>query len=161
LDYSDALHTLNSGNKYNVQNKTALNKQFIIHNKIKHFVSILGDDENDEELKTLKTTLSNATTLNNYAGTGNYETRNFGVTPEDKVKIEKESIEIQTALHNYLNKHINDSEESIDKLAKLLTYDNFKGLIRKNDNYLDQNSQDIDDSAFIWWLCATAALNPN
>jgi hypothetical protein len=74
LDYAKTLHNLNTGNKYNVQAKTALNKQYIIHNKIQHFVSALGDkpeweDKNGEtELADLKTAIANARTLNAKTG---------------------------------------------------------------------------------------------
>ena len=42
-----------------------------------------------------------------------------------------------------------------------MSYDNFKGLIRENNEFLEATSNDIDDSAFVWWLAATAALNPD
>lgn len=168
IDYSEGLHKLNTGNKYNVQAKTALNKQFILHNKLRTFVSILEDDDDwkdkdgETELSDLLAALSGATTLNANSGFGkNFESRNFALSPEQKAKVENESIAIQTALHKFLAKHIDGSEASVTKLAKLLTYDNFKGLIRENNGFLDQSSNDIDDSAFVWWLAATAALNPH
>ena len=168
IDYSETLHKLNTGNKYNVQAKTALNKQYIIHNKIRRIVSILQDDDEwkdkngESEFQELLDAIERASTLNSNSGfNSNFESRNFALSPQDKAKIEKESIEIQTALHKFLSKHIDGSDESIAKLEKLLTYDNFKGLIRENDGFLDQNSEDIDDSAFIWWLASTAALNPH
>ena len=168
LDYAEQIHKLNTGNKYNIQNKTAINKQFILYNKIKQFISTLQDDDEwkdedgESELTDLYELVNNkATTFLTKAGTGSYETRRFDLTPEEKTSLEKESIEIQTALHKFLNKHIDGSQASIDKLAKLLTYDNFKGLIRANNEFLNQSSEDIDDSAFIWWLCATAALDPH
>ena len=168
INYSEGLHKLNTGNKYNVQAKTALNKQFILHNKLRTFVSILEDDDDwkdkdgETELADLLAALSNATTLNANSGFGgNFESRTFALSPEQKAQIESESIAIQTALHNFLAKHIDGSEASIAKLAKLLTYDNFKGLIRENNGFLDQSSNDIDDSAFVWWLAATAALDPH
>ena len=165
LDYAKTLHNLNTGNKYNVQAKTALNKQYIIHNKIQHFVSALGDkpeweDKNGEtELADLKTAIANARTLNTKTG-ATLDQRQFAVTPDEKAEMEKESIAVQHALHNFLAKHIDGSDASVQKLEKLLTYDNFKGLIRQNEDFLDQNSEDIDDSAFVWWLASTAALDP-
>ena len=133
IDYSEGLHKLNTGNKFNVQAKTGLNKQFILHNKIRRFVSILdGDDENVDKWKEspgfteLKTALAKATILNGNAGSGNYDTRNFALTPEEKEEALKESIEIQTALHKFLSANIDGSEASIKKLAKILKYDNFK-----------------------------------
>lgn len=167
LDYAQGLHKLNTGNKYNVQQKTALNKQYILHNKIKTFVSILEreddwkDKEGSTELADLSAAITAASTLNGVSGFGGaYADRNFSLTPEQKSAAEAESIKIQKALHNFLTKHIDGSPESVEKLSKLLTYDRFKGLIRENDGFLDQDSVDIDDSAFIWWLCATAALDP-
>jgi hypothetical protein len=41
FDYMESIHNLNSGNKYNVQHKTAINKNFILFNKIKQFVSVV------------------------------------------------------------------------------------------------------------------------
>lgn len=167
IGYAKALHKLNTGNKFNIQDKTALNKHYIVHNKIKALVQILGDEwedkEGETELADLKALLEQkSSTLNANAGTGsNYDSRKFDISPEDKAKIEKESLDVQKALHKFLKKHIDGSEASVNKLAKLLTYNNFKGLIRENAGYLDQNSTDIDDSAFIWWLCATAALDPH
>ena len=167
IDYSEGLHKLNTGNKFNVQAKTGLNKQFILHNKIRRFVSILDYDDKDEDkwkespgFAELRAALAKATVLNGNAGSGNYSTRNFALTPEEKAEALKESIEIQTALHKFLSANIDGSEASIKKLAKILKYDNFKGLIRPNKDFLDQTSEDIDDSAFIWWMAATAALDP-
>jgi urocanate hydratase len=51
--------------------------------------------------------------------------------------MEKESLAVQHALHNFLAKHIDGSDASVQKLEKLLTYDNFKGLIRQNEDFLD------------------------
>lgn len=166
LDYAESLHVLNSGNKFNVQDKTALNKQFIFHNRIKRFISILDEDkwensEESDELVALRKALEEADTLNRFAGDGSYESRKFTVSPDEKAKIEEESINIHTALHHFLKKHIDSSEASVAKLAKLFTYERFKGLIRPNDDFLNQDSNDIDDSAFIWWLAATAALDPH
>lgn len=161
LDYAEELNRINSGNKYNIQNKTALNKQYILFNKLKTFISILDEDGwSGQELDDLKAAIANANELENNSNT-KYEERNFSLTPNQKQKIDEESINIQHALHKLLNKHINGSQQSIDKLSKLLTYDRFKGLIRLNDDYLDHHSNDMDDSAFIWWLCSTAALDPN
>lgn len=169
LDYSEGVHKLNTGNKYNVQSKTALNKQFILHNKLKTFVSILekekewADSEGSTELADLLDAINNkATNLNKFSGFNkSFEERNFTLSPLQRTEIERESILVQEALHKFLVKHIDGSEASVNKLAKLLTYDNFKGLIRENNEYLDQTSQDIDDSAFIWWVAATAALSPH
>ena len=167
LDYAEGLHKLNTGNKYNVQSKTALNKQFITHNKLKHFISIIEDDDDWKDvngttyLADLKQAIADAATLNANAGTGNYDSRKFTLSLDEKAKIEEESIKTQTALHNFLKAHIDGSKTSIDKLAKILTYENFKGLIRENTDILEASSEDIDDSAFVWWLCATAALDPH
>lgn len=161
LDYAQELNRINSGNKYNIQNKTALNKQFILFNKLKTFISILDEDGwSGQELDNFKAAIANATELENNSNT-KYEDRNFSLSPNQKQKIDEESIHIQHALHELLNKHIDGNPQSIEKLSKLLTYDRFKGLIRPNTEYLDHRSVDIDDSAFIWWLCATAALDPN
>lgn len=165
LDYAESLHKLNTGNKYNVQDKTALNKQFIIYNKLKTFVSILDDDQYDdwkqsESWRELNEAISTSSTLSANSGFGgNYDARNFTLNPDQKAAIEAESIKIQEKLHKFLNENIDGSDASIDKLAKLLTYKNFKGLIRENNEFLEQTSEDIDDSAFVWWLCSTASLS--
>ena len=166
LDYAEGLHNLNTGNKYNVQNKASLNKQFIMYNRIDQFVSTIQDDDDwkdkdgDTSLADLKTILNSSKTLKEKTGIKNSE-RKFALSPDEKLKIEKESIELQAVLHKFLNSRIDGSEASVKKLAKLFTYDRYKGLIRQNDDFLNQDSDDIDDSAFIWWLCATAALDPN
>ena len=170
LSYAEGLHKLNTGNKYNVQNKTALNKQFILFNKIRNFISILDEDDDDlwkdkegvTSRQELEAAINAASTLKGASGyKQNYQARNFILSPEEKALVEKESINVQKALHKYLNDRLDGSDASIEKLAKLLSYDNFKGLIRENDDFLEATSEDIDDSAFIWWLCATAALNPD
>jgi urocanate hydratase len=51
--------------------------------------------------------------------------------------MEKGSIEVQHRLHKFLAKHIDGTDDSVKKLEKLLTYDNFKGLIRQNEDFLD------------------------
>jgi hypothetical protein len=94
-------------------------------------------------------------------GNGTYKERSFTLTPQEKEDVERDSIKIQEKLHNFFKDRIDGSEKSVEKLAKLLTYDNFKGLLRENNDFLNQDSEDIDDSAFIWWLCATAALSPD
>lgn len=169
LDYFESLHNLNSGNKYNTQDKTALNKQFIIFNKTKSFISILEDDDDwnktDSFIKLKQLINSDSPFLTKNSGFGkNYKDRIFSLSVDDKTKIERESIALQQALHDFFNDNIDISsdilrEASVNKLAKILTYNNFKGLIRENNEYLESNSEDMDDSAFIWWLCSTAALS--
>jgi hypothetical protein len=167
LDFAEGLHNLNKGNKYNMQSKTALNKNYILFNKIKSFVSILeGEDEWKDQngqtsLQELLGALNNAKTLIKYSGFEKpYDSRTFAITPDEKDDVESELIDLQVALHKFFKDRIDGSDASIDKLSKVLTYDNFKGLIRENNEFLDSESVDIDDSAFIWWLCATAALDP-
>ena len=173
IDYSEEIHKLNSGNKYNSQDKTALNKQFILFNKIKSFVSILEKDDDEElkqsqsfiELKELVNSKSTTLLANSGFG-GKYENRNFTLSLDDKTKIERESIAVQQKLHQFLTSIIDTSsedakEKSVKKLAKMFTYERFKGLIRENNDFLHRTSEDIDDSAFIWWMCATAALSPD
>ena len=165
IDYAERLHNLNTGNKYNVQNKASLNKQFIFYNRINQFISTIQDDDEwkdqdgDTSLEELQAALQKCTVLKSNTGE-TVDKRKFSLSPEDKYEIEKESIALQTALHKFLKSRIDGSEASVKKLAKLLTYDRYKGLIRQNDDFLNQDSNDIDDSAFIWWLCATAALDP-
>jgi hypothetical protein len=99
LDYFERLHKLNNGDKYNIQDKTALNKNYIMFNKYKHFISIL-DKDNDwnqsksfSELKNL--ILNDSPTLLENSGTdGNYANRKFSLTLEQKNEIEKESLAI-------------------------------------------------------------------
>lgn len=167
LDFAERLHNLNKGNKYNAQSKTSLNKNYILFNKIKSFISILEDDDEWKDqngqtsLQVLLEARNKATNLAKYSGFDKpYDSRIFAITPEEKDAIESELIDIQVALHNFFKDRIDGSDVSIDKLAKILTYDNFKGLIRENNDFLDSESVDIDDSAFIWWLCSTAALDP-
>ena len=169
INYSEEIHKLNTGNKYHVQDKTALNKQYIMFNKIRSFVSILEKDEdwkNANGLSELKELLiAGSKTLNANSGFGGkYTDRVFSLSVDQKNEIEKESILIQQKLHDFFQSNLDLSsaitrEASIDKLAKLFTYGNFKGLIRENNDSLSQTSEDIDDSAFIWWLCASAALS--
>ena len=168
LDYMESIHKLNSGNKYNIQHKTAINKNFILFNKINQLISTIQDDKDKEwqdkdgenELAQLVLAMNRASTLASNTGK-TYNDRTFTLDPTQKVAIENEMLDIQNALHNYLKKHIDGSQASIDKLAKLLSYDNFKGLIRENNEFLESTSNDMDDSAFIWWLAATAVLNPD
>ena len=165
IDYAEGLHNLNTGNKYNVQNKASLNKQFIFYNRINQFISTVQNDDEwkdkdgDTSLEELQAVLQKCTTLKSNTGE-TVDKRKFSLTSDDKYEIEKESITLQTALHKFLKARIDGSEASVKKLAKLLTYDRYKGLIRQNDDFLNQDSNDIDDSAFIWWLCATAVLDP-
>ena len=106
LDYAESLHKLNTGNKYNVQNKTAINKQYVIYNKLKSFISILEKDEYADWRQSpswveLNEAISNSGTLSSNSGFGdNYEARNFTISPEDKAKIEKGQIEIIKTLEN-------------------------------------------------------------
>lgn len=168
INYMEQVHKLNTGDKYAVQDKTALNKQFIMFNKIKSLVSILEQDEEwnkGTSFEELQKALRESKTLSENSGFGkSFKDRNFSLSLDQKKTLEKESIILQKRLYQFFAENIDLSddikkEESVNKLAKLLTYDNFKGLIRKNDDYLNQYSEDIDDSAFIWWLCASAALD--
>lgn len=172
LNYMERLHQLNTGDKFSIQDKTALNKQFILFNKVKSFVSILDDD--DEKLKQQQSFLElkelvnskSPTLLSNSGFGGKYADRKFSLSLDDKIKVERESIALQQKLHQFFSEYIDLStdesrEASVKKLAKLFTYERFKGLIRENNDYLHQTAEDIDDSAFIWWMCATAALSPD
>ena len=167
LDYAEGLHNLNNGNKYNMQAKTALNKNYILFNKIKSFISILEDDDEWKDqngqtsLQQLLEARNKASKLTQYSGFEKpFESRIFAITPDEKDEVESELIDLQVALHNFFKDRIGNDQASVDKLAKLFTYDRFKGLLRENNDFLNQDSVDIDDSAFIWWMCATAALDP-
>jgi hypothetical protein len=99
LNYMERLHQLNTGDKFSIQDKTALNKQFILFNKVKSFVSILEDDE-DEKLKQSQSFLElkelvnskSPTLLSNSGFGGKYADRKFSLSLDDKIKVERESI---------------------------------------------------------------------
>ena len=90
------------------------------------------------DIPKLNEAISNSGTLSSNSGFGsNYEARNFAISPEDKAEIEKESIQIQEKLHKFLNENVDGSDASIEKLSKLLTYNNFKGLLNENNEFFD------------------------
>ena len=90
IEFAKNLNSINSGQKLTQQTKVGYNKQYIFYNKLKRFVDIVQKELPNWRLDSITEAMSQIDILDKY----NHIERNkrrFSLTPEEKIKIEKES----------------------------------------------------------------------
>lgn len=155
IEFAKNLNSINSGQKLTQQTKVGYNKQYIFYNKLKRFVDIVQKELPDWRLDSITEALSQIDILEKY----NHIERNkrrFSLTPEEKIKIEKESLLLEDAIYQFFNDNA-AKVANIDELAKLINGDNFN-LFDPVKSLLTDTVEDLDDNQFIFSLAARAAI---
>ena len=157
IEFAKKLNGINSGQKLTQQTKVGYNKQYIFYNKLKRFVDIVQKELPDWRLDSITEAMSQIDILDKY----NHIERNkrrFSLTPEEKIKIEKESLLLEDAVYQFFNDPHNAAKVSnVDELAKLVNGDNFN-LFDPVKSLLTDTVEDLDDNQFIFSLAARAAI---
>ena len=155
IEFAKKLNGINSGQKLTQQTKVGYNKQYIFYNKLKRFVDIVQKELPDWRLDSITEAMSQIDILDKY----NHIERNkrrFSLTPEEKIKIEKESLLLEDAIYQFFNDNA-AKVANIDELAKLINGDNFN-LFDPVKSLLTDTVEDLDDNQFIFSLAARAAI---
>ena len=159
---------LNQGNKLNIQNYTAANKNFILYNRMsKVLTSLLNEDDDDAKdfranwngVNELKTAIDGMTSHKQLTAE-KLEDRTLALNTDQKEAIEREQHQMDDAIYDFFQKNqdkLADTETARKELAKFLKVAKMD-FYDKNEGILTQSSENIDDSAFIWWLASKAAL---
>lgn len=157
IEFAKNLNSINSGQKLTQQTKVGYNKQYIFYNKLKRFVDIVQKELPDWRLDSITEAMSQIDILDKY----NHIERNkrrFSLTPEEKIKIEKESLLLEDAVYQFFNDPHNAAKvANVDELAKLINGDNFN-LFDPVKSLLTDTVEDLDDNQFIFSLAARAAI---
>ena len=162
---------LNQGNKLNVQNYTAANKNFILYNKMnKLLTSLLNEDDDDAKdirakwnqsgaLDKLKLAIESMSYHKDLSGATVAE-RTLGLNTTQKEQIEREQHAMDDAIYEFFQANkdkLADNDQAREDLAQFIKAAKLDYYSHNND-ILTQSSEDIDDGAFTWWLASKAAL---
>lgn len=150
------LRALNNGQKLNKQNKVGYNKQYIFYNKFKHWVNELPDDLKGWNLESIKSVLREDLLLSKYNHDSDNRQRKFGLTNEEKIQIEKESLMIDDAIYKFFEDN-SDKLNNVDELVKIINPTIFN-LYNPARDILTDETNDLDDRQFIFTLAAKAAI---
>ena len=159
---------LNQGNKLNIQNYTAANKNFILYNRMsKLLTSLLNEDDDDaKDLRTnwkgvdnLKSVIDNMTSHKELSAE-KLEDRILALNTDQKEAIEREQHKMNDAIYDFFQQNqdkLANTDTARKELAKFLKVAKMD-FYDKNEGILTQSSENIDDGAFTWWLASKAAL---
>lgn len=145
LEQARTLMRLNQGKKMTAQNKAAVNKAFIIYNRLKKFVDAGGD-----QWEPVAQALDKATIHKQYAAGREYDK----LTAEQKEQIQSEVRDIEDAVYKLF-------QDNPDLIKNGDLKDLFKSQIAfytKESHNLDQDTEVLDDRDFFSWLASRAAL---
>lgn len=149
------LSSVNNGQKLNRQNKVGYNKQFIFFNKFKRLVNILPKELQGWDTSKLEAVLQQDLLLEKYNSAA-WKNRRFGLTEDEKVRIEQESIMIDDAIYEFFQDNA-DKLNNIDELANFIDKSGFQ-LFDPATGLLSDEVDDLDDNQFIFSLAARAAV---
>ncbi len=159
---------LNQGNKLNVQNFTAANKNYILYNKMNKLITSLLNEDNDDAndlranwngVQDLKTAIDSMTSHKELSAE-KLEDRALSLNTQQKEAIEREQHALDDAIYNFFQANkdkLSNTEAAKKELAKFLKAAKMD-YYDKNEGILTHTSENIDDGAFTWWLASKAAL---
>ena len=149
------IRNINSGQKLTQQSKVGYNKQFIFANKLKKLLDQVPPELTGWNFDSIRRAFSGDLLLVRYNDPMHQE-RRFGLTQDEKIQIERESLMLDDAVYQFFQDNA-DKVSDVNELAKLLSpaffdlYDPATGL-------LHDETDDLDDNQFIFSLAAKAAL---
>ena len=142
------LHSINQGQKLNVQSRVAAKTTYLLYDRIKRLLTNTNFPDKEklvgelEELKFLKEET-----------TKNKEDWNLSLNKDQQKQLEKERIQMEDAIFDYFQ----DKLDNIEELKKIFNPQNF---VMYNDTatLLSEGSEDIDDTSLIGYLAAKASI---
>ena len=145
LAYLTSIYGYNQDQKLQVQTKLHHKNTIQFFNKAKRILTSIDRDK-FEGYDELLSVLNGSIFLNSREGNDDYS-----LSLEERKQLEQERIQLYDALGTFINKNI-------DKLDDLLNNSNFN-FFKSNDGSMSlTNTQEMDDSAFVWQLYVAAAL---
>ena len=140
LVFAKNLFNINSGQTMSLQNRVGIHAQQLLYKKLNKLIINIDDDWIGK--KELYESLQALTLLNS---------DNTHLNREETIQLEKEKLAMEDAVYDFFQKNGTDPK----KLSKLLMGLN---LYTSGETLLTDESEDIDDNAFIWWLAGRAAV---
>ena len=171
LDAIKGISSLNQGNKLNVQHYAAVNKNLILFNKSNTLITtLLNEDDDDAKavaaewnkdgaIDELKLVLDNMSTHKDFTA-DTAKDRTLGLNTQQKEDLEREQHQLEDAIYNFFQKNADafaDNDVARKKLAHFIRAAKLN-LFSNNEDIFSQDSDTIDDNAYLWWLCGKAAL---
>lgn len=143
LKYLQNLNAINRGLKLNAHVNIDLNQQYIWRNKLQRLIATIPDDWKDKDKLESKINLE---TISKYSKDKKYE-----ISLAEKIQIKKDSLEIQDAIYDFFKAN------SDKDLSELLNPKNFNFNSTSN-KILNDKTDDLSDTAFVWYLASRAAV---
>lgn len=139
----------NNAQKLSEQTRTATNKNIIVFNKLKKFITYIPDDWKDKT--KLEGVLGGLTKLDEISNS-----KKLNLNSDELAQVEKEMIQLDDSIYDFFNANMDKVTDS-ELLSKIINQDNFN-FLSPNEGILNSDSSDIDDNAFVWYLTARAAV---
>ena len=147
LKFYKNIYNIVKGQKLGLQNKVALNTNYILYNRMKDFVISIPDEWKGKD--KLLDIINNSTILAKYSTDRKQE-----ISQEEKESIEKERFIFEDAIYDFFQENkLND----IDKLSNFLSGTKLN-LFYKTKEILNDSTEYVDDNTFIWYLASRAAI---
>lgn len=149
LQFFKSLYAINQGQKLNQQTRVALNLNYNTFNKISKMIVTIPDDwDGKQELTAAINSLEDLRDL--------AKAKNFNLTEEQKESVERQRIQMEDALYDFFEKN-KAKLNNVEELKKFINPKNFNMFTRET-TLLNEDTTDLDDNSFIWWLAARAAV---
>lgn len=149
LQFFKSLYAINQGQKLNQQTRVALNLNYNTFNKISKMIITIPDDWDGKQELTAK--INSLEDLRDLA-----KAKNFNLTEEQKESVERQRIQMEDALYDFFEKN-KAKLNNVEELKKFINPKNFNMFTRET-TLLNEDTTDLDDNSFIWWLAARAAV---
>lgn len=171
LNTIKGISNLNQGNKLNLQNYTAANKNFILYNKTQQLLTnLLNEDDDDAKavkakwntngaLDDLNTVIQSMVAHRELTGRTATE-RTLSLNSKQREDIEKEQHKMDDALYEFFQKNkdkFEDNEQARKDLAQFIKATKLD-FYDKNESLLTNESETIDDGSYLWLLASKAAM---
>lgn len=137
------LHAINNAQKLNKQSNIDLNQTYIFYKKLKKLITTIPDDWDKSKLQAA---ISAASTINAHA-----DKKDFTLSVEDKKAVKKEFLDIQNAVYDFF-------DTNKDKEWSTLFNPNIFSLTEPVNDLLNENTDDLSDNSFVWWLATRGAI---
>ena len=149
LIFYKKLYNTNQGQKLNRQNRVATNATYLFYNKLSKFITTIPDGwEGREQLKALLESLSFLKE--------NAPKKILNLSSDNQEKLEQEKLKLEDGIYDFFqlnSSKLNDPNGLIELLnPKTLN------ILKPISELLDEDTEEIDDNSFVWWLASRAAV---
>lgn len=150
IEFYQELYGINNGRKLSAQPRIDTNLKYILYNRLNLLVAAIPEKWDKTNLQKA---LDNTKTLSESASS-----KNLTLSQEAKIQIEKEATDIEEAIYNFFNVDNNSLFNNINDIADFLNSSNFN-FYNKGEEILNENSENITEHDFVYWLATKAAMN--